>query len=185
MDTTEFIGKFRLFNGILPDGTVLFEDEKTCSFVLTRGVHKGQCCGKRGVFAPFGRQRVPACESHLGKFLFGTPIYKLTYFLESRFSSFDESPLVIEQVEVSSLTGVDASHIEAPQQESGVLRKIDISSIPKAIERSNECTVCFDNTSLLVLPCGHTICKGCCERIQTQTCPMCRFSFEIVQIRKW
>jgi len=33
---------------------------------------------------------------------------------------------------------------------------IDFSKIPKAIESSKECSVCFLEENALILPCGHT-----------------------------
>jgi hypothetical protein len=46
--------------------------------------------------------------------------------------------------------------------------------IPSDEIKLNMCIICFDNTiSHALVPCGHTLCKECCDKIQ-EDCPSCR-----------
>uniref|UniRef100_A0A6B2L610 RING-type E3 ubiquitin transferase n=1 Tax=Arcella intermedia TaxID=1963864 RepID=A0A6B2L610_9EUKA len=41
-----------------------------------------------------------------------------------------------------------------------------------------ECTVCYSVfVEPLVLPCGHTFCKGCLASVKSKNCPLCRLPF--------
>jgi len=53
-------------------------------------------------------------------------------------------------------------------------RHVSFDDIPLCIETARECCVCFDDSQLLSLPCRHTTCFSCYERLHRQTCPMCR-----------
>ncbi|CAM8946500.1 unnamed protein product [Rhodiola kirilowii] len=54
----------------------------------------------------------------------------------------------------------------------GKLSEIDV-------EREEECGICMEMTSKVVLPnCNHSLCQKCYRdwRIRSQPCPLCRFS---------
>lgn len=51
---------------------------------------------------------------------------------------------------------------------------VSFEDIPLCIDPERECCVCADDTRLLSLPCRHTTCFSCYERLPRQTCPVCR-----------
>ena len=48
---------------------------------------------------------------------------------------------------------------------------------PKNIEISDECSICLETDSRLVLGCRHTVCVPCIQKIKT--CPICRHEIQL------
>lgn len=79
----------------------------------------------------------------------------------------------------------------------GAMRTLDMALVPKAMERRHFCPVCIRGREeeeteedreetppvFLLMPCGHTICKDCYEKIVVLQCGECRKSFEEKDLR--
>jgi len=146
-------------------GSFHLEDADFCSFVLSRGHRKGEMCGKIQTHSLMLERVVPACIQHLNK-------YEEIKMLQS--SSF-LSPRTTYPLSYIEYNSPEPSPSTKPKRQKKV---ITLDSIPKAIERSRECTVCLEDQNPLVLPCGHTVCFECVTQLKKELCPMCRKPFK-------
>jgi molybdenum cofactor biosynthesis enzyme MoaA len=75
------------------------------------------------------------------------------------------------------------------EERDGILRQLDMTKVPKAIEHKHFCPVCIRGAEdegvpiFLLMPCGHTMCKDCYERIRSLQCGECRGAFEEKDLR--
>lgn len=152
-------------------GSFHVDDVDFCSFVLSRGARQGQMCCKIATHSLLLEREVPACIHHLQKY---EEIAMLTSsFLTTRttyaasYAEYDSPP--------SSPAATKTKTKKQP---------FTLDSIPKAIERHNECTVCFEPLNPLVLPCGHTVCFDCVPKLKKDICPMCRKTFKKEDLRR-
>jgi hypothetical protein len=60
-----------------------------------------------------------------------------------------------------------------PQNTCSQVKK-QLHNIPKAIEISNECCVCYTKENKLLIGCLHVICYSCYSSLQNISCPQCR-----------
>ncbi|XP_061175582.1 RING finger protein 141-like [Saccostrea echinata] len=81
------------------------------------------------------------------------------------------------------------ANLNAREQEKGRL-----SSLPNDIcasvifegvgqeEDDNECCICMENRSEIILPCAHQFCEGCIDtwNVTSKTCPICRERVESI-----
>ena len=156
-------------NQVVPEftlriGSFHFEDVNFCSFVKKNG----QMCGKKTTFSSLLFREVPACIRHLEKYC-ETSILSDT-FLSPR-ATFTE--LYTEEIE-------DKFYCKKIKKPVEFL----LEKIPKAIDRSKECVVCFEEKNPLVLPCGHTVCFSCIQLLKKSFCPMCRKAFKKDDLRR-
>jgi hypothetical protein len=56
--------------------------------------------------------------------------------------------------------------------------------IPKAIESSNDCGICFETKELLSLPCRHVCCHSCVKSLTINQCPICRLEIIFPLIKR-
>lgn len=56
----------------------------------------------------------------------------------------------------------------------GPRKPIEFDKIPSVIERSTECSVCYNTSELLSLPCEHVTCYSCYTKLPREECPVCR-----------
>jgi len=167
-----------------------------CAFVLTRGKNKGTLCGKAG------RRTLPTCKNHMHQYYNTERVYRATCFFADdgtgeMFTAVDMMPRpplpmlddddVPPQSPVTPPAVFALYHPATPVAPTGgpaLVRTVNIGSIPMAIERTNECSVCSVTQHPLILPCDHTVCVECMKRITSQTCPMCRVPFEMTQLKR-
>jgi hypothetical protein len=144
-----------------------------CSFVLSRGPRKGSFCGNVCIFSHEFECLIPTCRRHVDKYdeTFGTPI-PAPRVLRPR----------IPAPRVPTPLTPDRSARKQPRTSGR--QTINLEKIPKAIERSNECVVCFERVNPLLLPCGHTTCYSCVSSLKKRQCPMCRAIFLDTQLRR-
>ncbi|XP_048779811.1 RING finger protein 141-like isoform X2 [Ostrea edulis] len=75
------------------------------------------------------------------------------------------------------------SNLNAIEQEKGHLSSLPSNICASAIfdgvgpeVDDNECCICMENRSEIMLPCAHQFCEGCIDRwnVTSKTCPICR-----------
>ena len=157
-------------------GEFLFENADFCSYVLKRGSRRNEMCGKPAEESFLLRRMVPACLRHLGK-------YDEKEILKGGILS-------TERISVTRNSHVAGMYEEwavtpAPPKKSKKAKYVfELSSIPKAIDRTKECVVCLQEENPLLLPCGHTVCFQCAPQLKKDSCPFCRDPFKKNQLRR-
>lgn len=68
--------------------------------------------------------------------------------------------------------------LDAVAEELNVIRNFIKTGVKELVPsdeiKPNMCIICLDNTiSHALVPCGHTLCKECCDKIE-EDCPSCR-----------
>lgn len=150
-------------------GQFLFDQVDFCSFVINRGKFRGRICQKQSQQSTLLGRFVPACLQHLSK-------YEEMVILHSNFTQPLRPGMMTESYE--------EFFTPAPPPPRLQKRKFILSSIPMAIARSKECTVCLEQDDPLLMPCGHTVCFGCVIRLKKDSCPVCRDLFKKEQLRR-
>jgi len=154
----------------MKEGSFHLENVDFCAFVLSRGQRKGEMCGKISTHSLLLHCEVPACIQHLGK-------YEEISMLSSSFLS----PRSTYSASYAEYDSPVSSPVAKPKKQK---QAFSLDSIPKAIDRSNECVVCLEKLNPLILPCGHTVCFECTTKLNKETCPMCRKSFKKEDVRR-
>jgi len=153
------------------EGNFRTEVKEKCSFVLTKGEKKGQLCGNKITFSTFFNTFIPCCILHLNHY-------------EAKFGQFTQTfersaklkkPRFYEELDED----VDIKQFFVKKE-----KDMCFDTIPKAIERSIECIICFENNNSILLPCGHTVCFACIQSLSKKSCPMCRSKFTKPQLRR-
>lgn len=155
----------------LKKGSFHLDDVDFCSFVLSRGSRQGEMCGKIATHSLLLERQVPACIQHLQK-------YEEISMLSSSFLP----PRLTYPASYADYDSPPSSPIMTAAKPKKFVFSLD--SIPKAIERSNECTVCIEEKNPLILPCGHTVCFDCVPKLKKDICPMCRKTFKKEDLRR-
>lgn len=161
-----------------------------CSYVLSRGKNKGTLCNKPGMV----QGTVPACMEHMQKYFEAEQVYQaICHFADGTgemiftVDSFPRPHIPVMEAFFQT-EPVEHAHHEIvndhTREEPGVVRDVHIKSIPVAIERTNECSVCSLKENPLILPCDHTVCVECMKRLVSRSCPMCRATFEMGQLKR-
>ena len=152
-------------------GSFHVDDVNFCSFVLSRGARKGEMCGKIATHSLLLEREVPACIQHLQKYeeiaMLASSFLTTRSTHSASYAEYDSPP--------SSPIVAKAKSKKQP---------FSLETIPKAIERNNECTVCFEEINPLVIPCGHTVCFDCVRKLKKDICPMCRKAFKKEDLRR-
>lgn len=156
------------------EGTFRTElDANYCSFVLRKGEKKGQLCGNRWTFSTFFNQFIPCCILHLNHYEAQFGHLETT---RERRAKYKEPDFFYEATEHEFL--------DVKPKAKKDRKNISLDEIPKAIERSMDCVVCFEKDNALLLPCGHTVCFSCVQSLSKKSCPMCRCIFSKEQLRR-
>jgi hypothetical protein len=213
----DFCIEYRTF----PNGDTEDDFRPSCGFILTRGPNKGNLCGKQGAESANGFVWFPACDRHLHNYMDSRttifevntvvsaetllPISTTTERVHLRATwltpagvANERAQEVNRQVEMirafleRQRGGGERGSAQTEVETSGVLRRLDMARVPKAIERRLFCPVCIRGQEdfgegsppiFLLMPCGHTICKDCYEKIQSLKCGECRNPFEEKDLR--
>lgn len=155
----------------LTKGSFHLEDVDFCSFVLCRGQRKGEMCCRIPTHSFLLQRDVPACIQHLEKYEEIVVLQSSSYLSARR----TETPSYAEYDDIQESNSRDSP----PRPKISKQKKpFTLDSIPKAIERSRDCIVCFESENPLLLHCGHTVCFDCITRLKKETCPMCRKAFK-------
>lgn len=140
----------------------------SCHYIYQRGSTKGECCGKPSVRL-FGT--LPICKMHRQVFKTERKHFSMRRRIDS---------LARERDRLIIVSG------EQPLLKTSLL----LDQIPKAIERSTECSVCYKTLDLLSLPCCHVVCFDCYKILSdkrvshTWKCPVCRTDIKDQFIRR-
>ena len=127
-----------------------------CSFVLTKGPRIGQLCGKLITYSRvLDDVIIPACSAHRRHY----------------------EDLILEDIDLGFQPPIEEEVVN-------VRTTIKLENIPKAIERSTECIVCYEHVNPLLMPCGHTTCFSCTCMLQKDECPLCRAEFKHDQLKR-
>lgn len=162
-------------------------------------VEGAQICGTDAVVDEYGRS-VPACMAHFFRY------YVESGRISETIANDDEAVQEVPQVRRTPPVLPTFDQWENNREEQPVLQPVTpmapfhqtrfdtifspraethgfatFDSVPTYIEPARECCVCFEDRSLLSLPCRHVTCFACLERLPVQSCPLCRaeivFSF--------
>lgn len=163
-------------------------DLNYCTFVLVKGKKKGYMCMKEATASPLFGRIVPACAQHRSN-------YEQLFYAPASIAE-EEQEQEENEDDVGDLEADGTTYF--PPLEEKPKRKVRVGGvpfcledIPKAIERSKECTICLENgeeTSPILLPCGHTMCFSCTVSYMKNKvngkCPLCRQLFKKHEMRR-
>lgn len=128
----------------------------TCSYIYTRGTRG--VCNKPCIPTVYGNRCV--CETH-------KQIYSKERADYQKLKQIELLEARVYQLQREQGHGFLSTAF-------GRKPAVAFDKIPSVIERSTECSVCYNTSELLNLPCGHVTCYSCYTKLPKEECPVCR-----------